>query len=118
MNDIRVAANFHLWEFECRDGSHQVVLHSELLRRLQDLRSNLGRPVYIISGYRNPEHNAQVGGSPQSYHLQGRAADIHVPGVSPRELAAAAREAGFRGIGTYSSFVHVDVRRERAAWEG
>ena len=38
------------------------------------------------------------------------AADIHMPGVSPAALAAAARQAGFRGIITYAKFVHVDVR--------
>ena len=118
MNDVRVSENFRLQEFECKDGSHQVVLHSELLQRLQSLRSALGRPVYITSGYRNREHNARVGGSPNSYHLRGMAADIRVPGVSPRDLAAAAREAGFRGIGIYSSFVHVDIRINSAEWRG
>ena len=118
MNNVRVSENFHLREFECKDGSHQVVLHSELLQRLQDLRSSLGRPVYITSGYRNREHNARVGGSPNSYHLRGMAADIRVPGVSSQDLAAAAREAGFRGIGIYNSFVHVDVRANRAEWRG
>ena len=118
MNDLQVSENFRLREFECKDGSHQVVLHSELLRRLQDLRSALGRPVYITSGYRNREHNARVGGSPNSYHLRGMAADIRVPGVNTRDLAAAAREAGFRGIGIYNSFVHVDVRINRAEWRG
>ena len=118
MNNIQVAENFLLRGFECKDGSHQVVLHSELLKRLQSLRSALGRPVYINSGYRNPAHNARVGGSQGSDHLRGMAADIHVPGISPRELAAAARQAGFRGIGTYNSFVHVDVRENRAEWGG
>lgn len=111
INNIRVAPNFLLREFECRDGSHQVVLHRELLERLQALRDTLGRPVIINSGYRNPTHNAAVGGSPDSYHLRGMAADIRVPGLSPAELAAAARQAGFRGVITYANFVHVDVRR-------
>ncbi len=95
MNNIRVSPNFLMQEFECRDGSHQVVLHSELLEKLQSLRSALGRSVIINSGYRNPEHNRRVGGSPTSLHLQGMAADIRVQGMRPRELVTAARAAGF-----------------------
>ncbi|MEW5920995.1 MAG: D-Ala-D-Ala carboxypeptidase family metallohydrolase [Bacillota bacterium] len=86
-----------------------MVLHRELLERLQALREALGRPVIINSGYRNREHNAAAGGSPDSYHLRGMAADIRVPSMSPAELATAARQAGFRGIIVYSTFVHVDV---------
>ena len=110
INNIRVAPNFLLRELECKDGSRQVVLHRELLERLQLLREVLGRPVIINSGYRNLAHNKAVGGSPNSYHLQGMAADIRVPGVSPAALAGAARKTGFRGIIIYANFVHVDVR--------
>ncbi|MEW5920673.1 MAG: D-Ala-D-Ala carboxypeptidase family metallohydrolase [Bacillota bacterium] len=102
INNIRVAPNFLLREFECKDGSRQVVLHRELLERLQALRDALGRPVIV--------NNAAVGGSPHSYHLRGMAADIRVPGLSPAELATAARQASFRGIIIYPTFVHVDVR--------
>ena len=35
INNIRVAPNFLLREFACKGGSHQVVLHRELLERLQ-----------------------------------------------------------------------------------
>lgn len=116
INNIRVAPNFLLREFECRDGSHQVVLHRELLERLQALRDALGRPVIISSGYRNPTHNAAVGGSPDSYHLRGMAADIRVQGLSPADLATAVRQAGFRGIGIYNDFVHVDLRECKREW--
>ncbi len=87
-----------------------MVLHRDLLDRLQALRDALGRPVIINSGYRNPAHNAAVGGSPTSYHLRGMGADIRVPGISPQALADAARQVGFRGIIAYATFVHVDVR--------
>ena len=112
MNDIRVSENFKLREFECKDGSHEVMLHSELLERLQSLRTTLGRPLIINSGYRNETHNRAVGGSATSYHMRGMAADIRVPGVSVTQLANAARQAGFRGVISYpdKGFVHVDVR--------
>ena len=45
---------------------------------LQPLRDTIGAPVYINSGYRSKKLNARVGGVPNSYHLRGLAADIHV----------------------------------------
>lgn len=111
INNIQVAPNFNLREFECKDGSHQVVLHRLLLERLQVLRDALGRPVIINSGYRNINHNAEVGGSPNSYHLKGMAADIRVPDLSPNDVADAARAAGFNGVIVYNTFVHVDIRQ-------
>ena len=45
---------------------------------LQPLRDTVGAPVYINSGYRSKRLNARVGGVPNSYHLRGLAADIHV----------------------------------------
>ncbi|WGL30876.1 peptidase [Dipodfec virus UOA04_Rod_462] len=44
---------------------------------LEPARTQLDGPVFISSGYRNEQLNRAVGGSIRSYHLQGRAADIH-----------------------------------------
>ena len=58
----------------------EVILNLTFLcaRVLQPLRDTIGRPVYINSGYRSKRLNARVGGVPNSYHLRGLAADIHV----------------------------------------
>ena len=58
----------------------EVILNLTFLcaRVLQPLRDAIGRPVYINSGYRSKSLNARVGGVPNSYHLRGLAADIHV----------------------------------------
>ena len=45
---------------------------------LDPLREWYGRPIYVNSGYRCPELNKAVGGSPYSFHLTGCAADIDV----------------------------------------
>lgn len=42
---------------------------------LQPVRDEFG-PIYITSGYRSPELNKKIGGSPSSNHLFGYAADI------------------------------------------
>lgn len=43
---------------------------------LEPLRQHFNEPIIILSGYRSSELNRLVGGSKNSYHLQGRAADI------------------------------------------
>lgn len=35
---------------------------------LQALRDQLGVAIYITSGYRSPEYNAEIGGTENSYH--------------------------------------------------
>ena len=43
---------------------------------LDPLREQWGLPIRIISGYRCPELNDEVGGVEDSYHMEGCAADI------------------------------------------
>jgi hypothetical protein len=50
----------------------------------------------VTSTYRSPQHNRDVGGVANSYHLRGRAIDIaRRPGVSHGQIAAAYRNAGY-----------------------
>lgn len=82
----------------------------ELLRILEALRSHFDRPITINSGHRCVAYNAFVGGSANSQHLHGRAADIVVAGVAPYLVAELADQLGIGGVGSYESFTHVDSR--------
>ena len=95
------------------DGSLLVV--EEALDALQAAREALGRPLRINSAYRDPTHNALVGGAPRSKHKEGHAFDVALAGHDRGALIAALRAAGFRGFGLrYRTFVHVDMGRERS----
>lgn len=53
----------------------------------------------VTSVYRTIEHNREVGGVPNSYHLLGQAIDVvRRRGVSHAQVAAALTAAGFRLI--------------------
>ena len=56
----------------------ELVPHAQQLidRVLDPLREAYGKPIRVTSGYRCPELNRVVGGSPTSDHMQARAADI------------------------------------------
>jgi uncharacterized protein YcbK (DUF882 family) len=73
---------------------------------------------HLISGYRSPQSNKMLnirsrGVAKRSLHLQGKAADIYVPGRSLRHVQAAAKSMRAGGVGRYTEFVHVDTGRVR-----
>ncbi len=80
-------------------------------------RLGVNSPFHVISGYRSPETNAMLresdgGGVARfSYHMEGRAIDLRMPGVPLRTLHRAALSLRRGGVGYYpsSNFVHVDT---------
>ena len=114
LNDIQLSKNFRLSEFECHDGSHEIMLDMRLIDALQKLRNTLGVPMTIAAGYRNPKHNAEIGGDPDSMHLLGMAADVKTT-LKPKTVAIAAKAIGFTGIGVCTNngsyYIHLDVRQ-------
>ncbi len=100
MQRIQLSKNFYLDEFTrsqvaARHGinmrvAENGVIHHNLRRLcvtvLQPLRDALG-PVHITSGYRPPKLNRLIGGSSNSQHQFGQAADIIVSGQTPLDVA-------------------------------
>ena len=67
---------FKAHEFEC-PCCNQLILDVSLVYILNVIRQFTGGPVIVTSGYRCPKHNKAIGGTEQSYHLYGQAADIY-----------------------------------------
>ena len=72
--------------------------------------------MVVNSGYRSPELNEAIGGSEESQHCKGEAADIEIPGVSNKELAEWIRDnlsydqlilEFYNGVDPRSGWVHV-----------
>lgn len=63
----------------------RMVRTAEMLERI---RTTLGAPITVTSGYRSPAVNRAVGGVTSSDHAQGHAADIVAPGYgTPYQIA-------------------------------
>ena len=127
---MKITKNFSRSEFECKDGTamteNQFKNIQELAKNLQVLRDELDEPIHITNAYRSPAYNQSLGSSKTSQHIVGRAADIYVESLKPKELAKVIEglikdgKMSEGGIGIYSKnkFVHYDIRGTKARWNG
>lgn len=113
--DGRVS-NFQVKEFACHDGTNEILIDGNLVRRLQDCRDKFGVTI-INSAYRTPDYNKKIGGATNSQHVKGKASDTVCKGTSPLEVAMFAEVMGMGGIGLYSSFTHIDTRDGKSRWD-
>jgi hypothetical protein len=117
--DVKLSDYYSEQDFACKDDG-MVVVNPNLVEKLQQMAKSCGGKLSLTNAYRSPEHNQEVGGAGDSYHMYGIAADIVVPeGSTVEEIAKLAKEAGFTGIGRYHKrgFVHVDVRETSFEWD-
>lgn len=117
MGDL--SPNFDRSEFRCKCGACRCdTVDAALLDVLEDVRQYFNAPVKINSGHRCKEHNRAVGGSVNSQHLYGRAADIVVKGVSAYDVQEylEGKYPDSFGLGGYDSFTHIDTRGDFARW--
>jgi uncharacterized protein YcbK (DUF882 family) len=88
----------------------------ELVQVLQSIERHYGRKLVVTSGFRSAKGNRRAGGSRNSLHIDCKAADIQVPGVSKWQLAKYLRTMpGRGGVGTYchTESVHIDIGSRR-----
>jgi len=70
------------------------------MERLQAIRTALGKPLVINSGFRCPEYNMRVSHSGRDGpHTHGQAADVHCYGSLAHQLTGLALEHGMTGLG-------------------
>jgi len=95
-----------------------LLINYRAMNMLQEMRTLLDRPFIVNSAYRSPEYNAFVGGAPRSKHMEGIAFDISMHNHNVGAFVEAAKRVGFKGIGYYNTFTHIDARDTAAEWFG
>jgi uncharacterized protein YcbK (DUF882 family) len=85
---------------------------TRLAALLEQVRSLLGKPIMINSGFRSKPVNDSVGSKDTSQHRLGCAADIRVPGMTPKQVVEACIKADIpyhQIIEEFGSWTHISV---------
>jgi zinc D-Ala-D-Ala carboxypeptidase len=79
---------------------------------LEEVRALLNKPILLNSGFRSKAVNDSVGSKDTSQHRIGCAADIRVPGMTPKQVVEAciAANIGYdQIIEEFGSWTHISV---------
>jgi len=115
--------NHFLRDHRTEDVSHYDPKEFDLLHELMAKLGKNGSVIDVVCGYRTPWSNnflrtrggtaspTVTGVAKNSQHMQAKAIDIRVPGVTTERLRDTALSLHEGGVGYYplSQFVHVDV---------
>jgi uncharacterized protein YcbK (DUF882 family) len=102
---------------QAHDGVQMGEVAPALKDRMEVLQGAFGAVLPVISGFRDPAHNAAVGGADHSQHTHGNAVDVDLKGMSTDErkrLILTASQLGITGIGVYDNSMHFDLGGRRA----
>jgi len=94
---------------------HDTALQNNILkimRELEKIRNDYGKPISITSGYRPKQINHEVGGGSNSQHILGLAVDIRPTEGDIFEFQKWVDQHwyGALGWGAKKGFVHIDCR--------
>lgn len=124
----RISPHFSINEVRSK-GDRTAFIHRDLLVALEELRTKVGRPLPLISAWRDVAHNRRVGGATSSQHTYGAAPELtRIRDRFPRNVELTAGRAAdfnqgyirlddaralklFSGLGHRNGWVtHVDMR--------
>jgi zinc D-Ala-D-Ala carboxypeptidase len=87
----RLSDHFSVAELRSK-GDGTCWVHRDLLKGLEALRTHVGKPLGIVSGWRDVAHNRRVGGATSSQHTFGAAPELEA--IRVRLAPTAVRNAG------------------------
>ena len=113
--------NFKVSEFTCHCGCGKNNIEQQVMEMCQIIRERAGVAVNINSGCRCEKKNAAVGGVKNSYHVQGKAADLSCSLGAKRlfaliaDLKAKGKLPALEWAKLYikKNFVHIDCGKKR-----
>tara|TARA_R110002167_G_scaffold252882_8_gene459257 strand:- start:2540 stop:2935 length:396 start_codon:yes stop_codon:yes gene_type:complete len=128
MGDLTKNLSRHEFECECGCGFDTVdfLLVDWLQKAVEHFSCEFSQDVYVVitGGNRCPEHNEVIGGSANSQHIYGRAADHKFyfkdskQQIDPEIVAEYYEEEypNICGLGRYHNRTHIDCRGSAARW--
>ena len=137
--NIQITPHFKLSDFTCRHCGQLIIseLFLQSISGYEGLRVVCDFPILIDSGQRCEFHNSEVGGKPNSWHMcklnmskpvirfaiDGRPQRLfddtdETIQQKLKRMEELGPKYGFRGIGIYDGFRHMDMRPIEERWEG
>ena len=119
MYDYNRWPNFTKSDLACQHTGKEnpnVERFTNFMDAIQALRDWYGKPMYVTSAYRSPEHPIEARKASLGEHTRS-AIDFRVPTEDCHKIVAQAFAMGFTGIGINltgdhaSRFIHLDDRR-------
>lgn len=94
LSEVKLGENFSLDEFVRTSTGLDNIPNEEQIANLQavvknilqPLRTRLGRPITITSGFRSEAVNKEVGSSSSSQHPKGEAVDFKIAGMTNQQI--------------------------------
>jgi len=118
MYDYTRWPNFSKAKLICQETGMEnpnVKQFTNLMDSIQSLRSWYGKPMFVNSAYRSPEHRLEARKAKPGQHSIA-AIDFRVPTADCHKLVAQAFKLGYTGVGinltgsASSRFIHLDQR--------
>ena len=110
-----VTPHFKVKELECHCGCGRMGMHDDMLRVLEEIRTEMKRPLYLTSAFRCREHNNKISQVKNGPHTTGKAVDILISGADCLRLLDIARKHGVSGVGLAQRgehkrrYCHIDI---------
>jgi hypothetical protein len=97
------------WKYFTNDETKGMV--DDICYKLDRARTLYGAPIVLTCGYRDPIHNAEIGGVADSAHTKGMAADLEAPTdhAERERFIWALCTAGFKRVESAPLHFHVDI---------
>ena len=108
------------------NGANESQIDPALADLGKRIANRIGVEFYVNSAYRDAKKNGSTpGAANDSAHMKGYALDLSwssFDNAKREEMLIAAIEEGAQGIGTYDTFLHIDIANKRAwyinRWSG
>lgn len=107
--------DFSKEEFKCPHCG-ECHMDDAFMDKLQNIRSKVGIPFIVTSGYRCPEYNDKISTTGRNGpHTTGKAVDISIGPAHTYQVLKMALSEGFTGIGIHQTgpsnerFLHLDT---------
>ena len=94
-----VTPHFKVNELECHCGCKEMGMTDDMLRILEEIRTEMNRPLRLSSAFRCQAHNNKISAVKNGAHTVGKAVDVLISGADCLRFLESSRKHGISGVG-------------------